>query len=124
MLFAVGLWAMLTGVHLDVLQIVAWTRMLSENAQEMSMTDAVERTFAKEGMCSLCHALAETKEAERKDPLANERITRRELLCFQRLGYVVLPRPTETRMQRTEHETSMAGWRATPPTPPPRGWVA
>jgi len=53
-----------------VLQTVAWTGMIIENAQKSPLSTAIRDTFNGEKPCNLCHVVKEGREQERKLPAA------------------------------------------------------
>jgi hypothetical protein len=65
----VSLVAML-GVHLMLLQTVAWTAMLADNLCTHSVQEAVTETFDGKHPCPLCKAIAAAKKSEKKSAFA------------------------------------------------------
>ena len=48
------------------LQSIAWGSMLVTNARQVSLVEAVAKTFDGSHPCDLCHVVAEGKKAEKK----------------------------------------------------------
>ncbi|HEY2799761.1 MAG TPA: hypothetical protein VGI85_04150 [Chthoniobacterales bacterium] len=108
------------GFHWLALQSVAWTAMLVTNAQHLSLSEAVAKTFDGAHPCNLCHAVAKGRKSEKKSE-AVPTIAKMDLICPPRLriwqppvapyGYAVV------RFEVVERTHA-------PPAPPPRFFVA
>jgi len=55
-----------TGTHWAVLQSVAWTTMIVENARHEPLGAAVARTLSGEKPCDLCKRIAAGKQSENR----------------------------------------------------------
>lgn len=104
------------GGHWAILQGVAWASMLARFSQTMPLAQAVEYTFDGQHPCSLCHAVKEGKEAERKE----SKLKPPERLL---LGLMVPPPtlpPPPAAVHRSAPDRPLASFRDAPPRPPPR----
>src|SRR5258706_3932331 len=61
-----------TGAHWAALQSVAWTTMLAENLQSVSVSQALVKTFDGKHPCPLCKAVAAGKDSEKKSDFTLE----------------------------------------------------
>jgi len=50
-----------TGLHWDIVQVYAWTRMYAEFSRTDTGLVALRRTFEPQGMCDLCHLVQDAK---------------------------------------------------------------
>ncbi len=108
-----------TGVQWDVLQTLAWGRMMANYSCAESLPQAVADTF-QGPYCRLCRAVAQAKQQE-KAPLGlpTEKLSAKVLLFFQATPRFVLTAPGEMgQVSRLEQVHSRD--RAMPPVPPPR----
>jgi hypothetical protein len=64
--FAFLLVVQISGAHWMILQSVAWTNMIIENAKKDSMEDALSKTFDGDHPCGLCTAIDQSKKSEKK----------------------------------------------------------
>jgi len=116
-LLILGSWLIATGLHWDVMQIIAWTRMFSESYQEMSFTEAVEDTFLGEE-CAMCRTVDEGRHQEQQSPELSTARERLVLIPFDTARIQLSLKPSgswtktcpEYALSRSEQ----------PPTPPPR----
>lgn len=58
----------IAGGHWAVLQTVAWAQMVATYSQEVSLAEAVEKTFSGEAPCSMCKSIAEGRQKEEQAP--------------------------------------------------------
>lgn len=58
----------IAGGHWAVLQTVAWAQMVATYSQEVSLAEAVEKTFSGEAPCSMCKSIAEGRQKEEQTP--------------------------------------------------------
>lgn len=111
-------WLLATGVHLDALQLYAWTTMGFRFARTESVGEAFVSTFKRERMCHLCHAVDKARGQQRA-ATAVPTDEAKPVIVFLALPVVVLPRPPSARFElRAEREDGIG--RARPPLPPPR----
>ena len=59
-------WLCANGALLDVVQVVAWSRMFTGYAQSMTVSAALRETFNPAKPCALCKRVAHAKEAARQ----------------------------------------------------------
>ncbi len=106
----------MVGGHWAILQSVAWVGMAFSFAQTASLDVALKKTFDGKNPCSLCKAVDEGKQSERKAGLL--KLETKLELCLAPCGLLldapplvaVVPGTAETALPRSE----------SPPTPPPR----
>lgn len=60
----------LIGGHWGVLQAVAWAGMLYDYSARYGVTEGIVKTFDGSQPCSLCHAVREGRQNEKKQPPA------------------------------------------------------
>ena len=56
----------LTGGQWAMLQSVAWTNMFADYIRELSLTEALEKTFDGEDPCPMCCAVKKAREKEKQ----------------------------------------------------------
>jgi hypothetical protein len=61
-----------TGAHWGALQSIAWTTMLAENLQSVSLSQALIKTFDGKHPCPLCKVVAAGKNSEQKSAFTLE----------------------------------------------------
>lgn len=115
-------WLFATGTHWDLVQVAGWTRMWYQSAQTESVVAALDATFAPGATCELC---AVADEGRAGTGPASDALLRP-------LGRPVLVTWDEepVRNLKRDSEDYACVWsarfegltRASPPTPPPRGW--
>ena len=116
-------WVAATGAHWDVLQVVAWGKMMAENfAEMMSVGSAVEQTFAPGSSCPLCKMVSQAKQQERKQegpgPTEAKAVVKM-ILYLQENATVPTPEISLQRYALVEAREISYG-RAQPPIPPPK----
>jgi hypothetical protein len=104
------------GGHWVVLQTVAWTSMLMENARTETLSTALVRTFDGSKPCSLCLAVKTGREHEDKQELPSLVVKLEAVLA----PAVQIPPPLVTdrlffSVVQSDREVSFA-----PTSPPPR----
>jgi hypothetical protein len=108
-----------TGVQWDVLQAMAWGRMMANYSCAESLPQAVADTFQGPA-CSLCRAVAQAKQQEKAPAsLPTEKLSAKVLLFFQATPRFVIAAPGmlgQVSSVRPVHSRD----RAMPPVPPPR----
>jgi hypothetical protein len=68
-LMAVAMFSLLGG-HWAILQAVAWSQMVRDFSQNVSLGVAVEKALSGEYPCALCKRVAEGRQREQQAPLA------------------------------------------------------
>ena len=102
------------------LQSVAWTTMLVKNAQRLSLTEAMVKTFDGAHPCDLCHAVAAGKKSEQKSSTLPT-VAKVDLICPARqapLPARAVPYIYPSVVFETDTRSSA------PPVPPPRALLA
>lgn len=105
-----------SGTHWAALQSVAWTRMLAENLESGSLSQALEKTFDGRHPCPLCKAIAAGKSAEKKADFT---------LNLKKLDFPPAPErfaliaPAQFQLL-PQTQFSAKALRQEPPVPPPR----
>jgi len=105
----------LLGGHWAVLQTVAWTSMLIENAKTETLPDALQKTFSGKNPCALCHVVKDGVDEEKKQ---NENKTLLKLEAVL-AGLVELPRPSVAKWLHPMPAAPLTSRSSAPPTPPP-----
>ena len=112
---------MATGGQWDVTQVVAWSRMFTGYAQEMTLSAAATKTFSGE-MCGLCRVVQEGKREQTPSGDATP-----AKAFGKMLDLVPLTETAKVLAPVVRAEVALAAaspWqscgRATPPLPPPR----
>lgn len=112
-------WLLATGAHWDCVQVVAWTRMMFENAQAMPIEAAVARTFAVEGMCGACRLVETAKrDADGASAVAGQLVEKAPLVLQPASGWSLTP-PDAIPLALVAWAVPPT-WRDAPPVPPPR----
>ena len=106
------------GLHLALLQTVAWTTMLANNLRTHSLSESVTRTFDGQYPCPLCRAIAAAKKSEQK----NEFTLQKQRLEFPpaKENFVLIA-PTQFEGFPPVNSSAKSVLQK-PPTPPPRGF--
>jgi hypothetical protein len=113
-------WLLATGAHWDVVQVIAWTRMLADNSRLLSWPAAFERTFSPEGMCGLCEVVQAAKHHREGDgPAAVVNLTEKPPLILATAAAPLFV-PWNGGRQMREAELAPPRVRDEPPVPPPR----
>jgi hypothetical protein len=116
-------WFAATGAHWDVLQVVAWGRMIAANYSEtMSVGSAVKQTFEPGSSCPLCKMVSKAKQQERKQegPLPSEAKAVPKMVLYLQEN-AVPPTPEVTLQSYALVATKViSNGRAQPPIPPPK----
>jgi hypothetical protein len=112
---------MATGSQWDLTQLVAWGRMFTGYAQELTLSAAAEKTFSGE-MCHLCKVV---QNGKREQSAAGDKTAAKAFGKI--LDLAPLTRKVEVRAPEMKPEKTLAAAlplsgrdRATPPSPPPR----
>lgn len=117
-------WLLASGAQWDLLQGVAWGRMIAGYSRSMPIDDAVRLTFTPGNRCELCMKVAAARAAE-EDPESPAAPTRSSgsridfLLAGAPEHRIVLPRRDPPAWERSEFQPPPAV-RTAPPRLPPR----
>lgn len=112
-------WLLATGSQWDFVQVFAWSRMFAGYVQTMTVGEALAETFDAEKPCSLCCAVREAKQQERKQLPPEFRLREKLILIFQPAAEFVATVSHEARWPISECFLTGRG-RAEPAVPPPR----
>ena len=112
-------WLLATGVQWDALQAFAWSRMFSENWRMMPLREAVEFTFSERGMCPMCHAVQDAKQAARESNTPAGDFGAKAPVFVPRIESVVVAAPGWEPWRAPDQNVASLE-RAQPPAPPPR----
>jgi hypothetical protein len=108
------------GVHWVALQSMAWTTMICEYSKDASLLEAVSKTFDGNHPCSLCHAVNNGKNSEKKSEF-QARTLKIDMVCSFPASR--LPKPFVS-FDYTTANFPLSENRPAPPVPPPRALVA
>jgi hypothetical protein len=78
------------GLHWIALQSVAWTSMIVDYSKQQSLRVAIAQTFDGDHPCSLCHAVSNGKNSEKKSDLQVPTF-KIDLICFTRAVRLLPP---------------------------------
>jgi hypothetical protein len=96
-------WLFATGSHWDMVQAFAWARMLTTNAQTMSLDDAFAQTFSPEGRCSLCEAISAAKQQQDENGhTTSNQAPGKTVLVYLPAPPVVIGKPDSVRFVPTK----------------------
>lgn len=112
-------WLCATGVQWDFVQAFAWARMLGDNARQLPLLAAVDRTFSPAGRCEFCELVTSAKQATDPAGLPAGKAETAIKLLPPPAGKVVVVAPRFAAWPETPSDTAGIG-RAPPPLPPPR----
>ncbi len=94
--------------------------MLVKNAQQLSLTKAMAKTFDGAHPCALCHAVAAGKKSEQKSQMLPA-AAKLDLICLTRpLGL----EPPAVAYTYPHHAFALSVRALAPPAPPPRSLLA
>lgn len=126
LLSVLAAWLLASGSQWDVMQVLAWGRMVAVYSQNMSVVEAVQLTFRREGMCDVCRLVESAKHQEQEQAGAVPGADQREgkVLFFQpAAGETIRVAGADERWALT-HDALPPSERAAPPAPPPRSAVS
>lgn len=103
-----------------VLQAVAWVKMLHDYSQVVPFTEAVTMTFSGEYPCEICKALEEKKQSDDDNFCSLEKFEKK---FFPPIAFELVS-PTSTSFEYGKFVNSLSVRAETPPTPPPRSFLA
>lgn len=114
-------WLPATGIHWDVVQLLAWSRMFVNHARVLPLRDALELTFSPDGRCGVCVAVQSARQDDGATvaAFAAQRLNQ-EPLVFPSATPVVLTPPATALYSPDGDNAPVGHGRAAPPTPPPR----
>lgn len=112
-------WLCATGVQWDFVQAFAWARMLGDNARQLPLLAAVDRTFSPAGRCEFCELVTSAKQATDPAGLPAGKAETAIKLLPPPAGKVVVVAPCFAAWPETPPGAAGIG-RAPPPLPPPR----
>ncbi len=108
-----------TGAQWDMLQAIAWGRMMADHSRTMPLASAVTKTFDGE-MCHICRMVAKAKQQERSHSAVPEvKIGSKIVLFFQIIPEVIIG-ATRSVAWRSSEAPWMTVDRPAPLLPPPR----
>lgn len=128
LLFLLLAWACAQGVHLEVLQVAAWARMVAQESRAVPFAEALRAVFAEDASCEWCDGIGRAREATPKradtgdradDP--SERSLRKLLFCV--VEAVPGSRPARIVAFPDEVEPLWDSRADAVPVPPPRAPV-
>lgn len=109
-----------TGTILDVIQVVAWSKMWVDNVQTQSVANAFTRTFSEEGMCNLCHSVqAMKRDQTEKFPFSVNLLERNPVLPVNGFSIKLTVPVVFTGWPEVMDEKGVV-MSIGPPAPPPR----
>ena len=111
-------WFMATGAQWDLVQVFGWSSMIANHSRDMSLLNAVEKTFGGE-MCSVCRAVRAAKQQDTPATVPKSKFDGKMLLVFQPAASIFLTVPDSEAWSQTAREP-LSARRSAPPTPPPR----
>ncbi len=116
-------WLLATGSHWDLVQTFAWGRMIANYSETMTFSEAVAKTFTPDGMCAICHAVADAKQkesaADSTTPGSPGKSLGKILLVFAPADAPLIVASAIFRWSPSDPLIPTAD-RAAPPLPPPR----
>lgn len=84
-------WLCANGALLDVVQVFAWAKMFSGNAETMSVGAALQKTFDPKHRCKMCLGVtAAKKSTQEHQPRAAEQSAEKFLLALHRSAPLVI----------------------------------
>jgi len=108
------------GGHWAVLQSVAWTTMVIDNAKSAHLAEAIAKTFDGDHPCPLCKSIEKGRASEKKQDL---QVATAKMNLFYEATRVVLLRPGEGRW-RQARDVFARNLPAQPLLQPPRASLA
>lgn len=111
-------WVMATGAQWDLVQVFGWGRMIANHSRNMTLIDAVKKTFDGE-MCNVCLAVKAAKQQESRTTVPSGKFEGKIILVYQPTTEVILTAPDSSGWPHGDREP-LSALRSAPPTPPPR----
>lgn len=105
-------------LHLQVLQVAAWARMIVTYSQTDGLAQGVRETFDGQHPCNLCEAIEEARETS-SDSISAAPIPLRVDSTAPDVT-VALPHRTEKNIAHAPVQDAGESFARPPPVPPPR----
>lgn len=114
-------WLFATGSHWDLVQTFAWGRMFATYAQSMPLLQAVQKTFATDGMCGICEMVQNAKEQGAGDAKTPGAKASEKIFLVSAPGVLTFISPALKMMGFVAAMSApVSATRAEPSLPPPR----
>ncbi len=94
--------------------------MTMENAQSLSLEEAIEQTFSPEGKCSVCVAIQAGRKQESDEQNAIPGLGDKAFLVFIHTETTQAPPPPPALSHKLREVFPGSILKGTPPVPPPR----
>ena len=121
LLLTLAAWLLATGSHWDAVQTFAWGRMIADYSRDMTLVQAVTKTFSPQTMCPLCRAVADAKQQESNNAAVPGAKTPGKILLVCAPRALVFSSPAPSCLGRIAPESApTSADRSPPPRPPPR----
>lgn len=114
-------WFLATGSHWEMMQTIAWAKMIVQDARTMTLGAAVVETFSGENPCSMCKIVEGAKRQEKNSEtnLPEEGAKAKIFLfCYDKPAKVASINGASEWVAMPA--TALDAPRVAPPTPPPR----
>ena len=111
-------WFMATGAQWNLVQVFGWGNMIVNHSRDMTLVDAVKKTFDGE-MCSVCLAVKTAEQQENRTTAPDKKFEGKIVLVYQPTAEVILTVPDSLAWSHGDREP-LSALRSAPPTPPPR----
>lgn len=105
-----------SGAHWAVLQSVAWTVMIIEDAKHESLGNVMARTLSGANPCDLCKRIATSKQSEKRTEFPTLMVKLEFLPTSSRVSII----PPRTRDREFPFASLCLLRHESPPIPPPR----
>ncbi len=103
------------GLHWELLQSVAWVKMVVSYSSAAPLKDALEKTFDGKHPCSLCKEIAKGRQSEKQSVPT---VAKKFEFSYSATLFVFSPPSTYWQIRLPEALASSLA--RTPPVPPPR----
>jgi hypothetical protein len=111
-------WLCANGAALDLVQVVAWTRMFAGYACVLPVGAALRTTFDPSKPCELCRAVAQARDSARREaPVAPVRPGEKRVLACSSPAPIIFPSPRRA-WPGTGPERALARVEPVPVRPP------
>jgi len=104
------------GLHWDLVQSVAWVRMMVSYSQDAPLTEALAKTFDGKHPCSLCKQIAKGKQSEKSSDMRPDHA--KYEFSYTATKFVFSPPNRFCRLPITQLACRLLN--EAPPVPPPR----
>ncbi len=112
-------WLFATGGLWDLLQVVAWARMFSNEVATVSVVEAAENTFSVEKKCDMCRLVEQGKQKQDETGGSTFGLMSKAPVVFQSVSRIVVSEPKAVTAWWPEAGSALYR-REAPPLPPPR----